>query len=48
MFLDTINMGADGQLHGRGRFVNDGVANNEFTNQQKTYHDDVSKALHEH
>ena len=51
---DTINMGADGKLHGRSRFVHDGDNTNQFTSktdgrgQQKMYHDDVSRALHEH
>ena len=51
---DTINMGADGRLHGRSRFVHDGNATNQFTNefdgkgQQKQYHDDLDRALHEH
>ena len=44
---ESINMTRDGTLHGRGRFVNDGVADNNHTLQQKTYHDDVSMALHE-
>jgi len=50
---DTINMGADGRLHGRDRFVNDNIADNQFTGtdglgQQKTYHDDVHRAHHEY
>jgi hypothetical protein len=46
-------MGADGRLHGRSRFVNDGVTDNNHWNQSenrgqaKTYHDDLEKALHE-
>jgi len=36
---DTINMGADGRLHGKGRFVGDGDATNNHTGQDKTYYD---------
>jgi len=42
---DTINMSADGQLRGKERFVLDGVADNNHTNQQKTYHDQVGRAF---
>lgn len=50
---ESINMGADGRLHGRDRFVNDGDEENNFVGtdgkgQYKTYHDDVSMAFHEH
>ena len=50
---ESINMGADGRLHGRERFVNDGDEENNFIGadgkgQYKTYHDDVSLAFHEH
>lgn len=50
---ESINLGADGRLHGRERFVNDGDEDNNFIGsdgkgQQKTYHDDVSLAFHEH
>jgi len=41
---DTINMSADGQLRGRERFVNDGDSANNHTCQQKTYHDETSRA----
>ena len=43
--FDTINLGADGRLHGKSRFVNDMDATNNHPNQQKTYHDDVSRAM---
>jgi len=45
---DTIHMTADGQLLGHAEFANDGIVGNDFKGQQKTYHDDVSRALHEH
>lgn len=45
---DTVNMDALGRLRGKSEFVNDDAAGNEFTGQAKNYHDDLSRALHEH
>jgi len=45
---DTIHMTMDGQLLGKAEFANDGEAGDEFVGQAKHYHDDVSRALHEH
>ena len=42
---DTVNMGADGRLHGRKRFVNDNDSTNNHVLQQKDYHDQVNQAF---
>ena len=45
---DTVHMSADGQMHGKREYVSNGVAGDEFDNQQKNYHDNASRALHEY
>jgi len=44
---DTVNFGENGRMRGGKRYVNDGIATNNHTNQQKTYHDETSQAFHD-
>jgi hypothetical protein len=45
---DTVHLDADGRMQGKREYVSDGIVGNEHTNQQKTYQDNVDRALHEY